>query len=223
MKYRQYGIEGCKNLFSLFCRKYTGVMKLRKIDVSEVKPDILDEIQHRKELRMKPGRPTAEDKYWLQTHKAYSDEYGYPYLTADIIEIPAKKEIEITVRQLYNGTSKKITPVFEVAQKTGFIMFKGFVMDVNYKVKENARIRVFCPSLDSLHSECRFVCKSDIGQLRVSYKVSDPSTVPINLYSGVNPGLCMLCRESSENKRVYMCTVDRKAEIGDYRFSVEWK
>ena len=66
-----------------------------------------------------------EDKYWLQTHKAYSDEYGYPYLTADIIEIPAKKEIEITVRQLYNGTSKKSRLFLKLRKKPGSSCLKG--------------------------------------------------------------------------------------------------
>ena len=212
-----------KKLFSLFGRKNSGVMKIQKTETSEVDKDILDEIQYRKALFYKTGKLTAEERFWLQTHKAYSNEYGYPYLARDIIEIPAKKEVEITVRQLYNGTSRKISPVFEVAQKTGFIMYKGLVMDDNYKVKENAKIRVFNPSLDSQYSECKFICKSNIGLISVDYKVSDPSSLPRNLYSTVNPGLCMLIRESSENKRVYMCTVDRKPEIGDYRFSVEWE
>ena len=185
---------------------------------------VRQEIEYRAsvENRLYKGEKVSQEELiWLRTHKKFSKEYGYPNLCVDIIEIPVKKRTTVSVHLIKNISGVEVNPRFSPAADKGFIIAKNFVRDIYGNIKQDAKIKLFNPSLDKRWPDSEFVCYSQIGKIAMNYKIMDPRTVPIMKLSGVNPYLTMLCLEATDKKRVYSCTVNFDRRYGDFIFSVE--
>ena len=99
--------------------------------------NVENEIEYRQQLlkSLCNGKKiTKDEKKWLETHIAYSDKYGYPFVVKDVIELIPNVEYTIRVELIAEKSKDKMSPIFIIPLKKGYIKSDYNVKDIYGKM-----------------------------------------------------------------------------------------
>lgn len=189
--------------------------------------NVENEIEYRQQLlkALCDGKKIKkDDKEWLETHTAYSDKYGYPFVVKDVIELIPNVEYIIRVELIAENGEHKISPIFIIPLKKGHIRSDYTVKDIYGKVSNKNTISVLSTSNSKHNPNCEFKCLSKTGLLSISYEceTTDYRGIKYMMDSTFAEPLAMKKVNVADNKIQYSCSDFESEEFDKYIFTVEW-
>ena len=189
-----------------------------------------DNISRRKQIEQKAAKEklTNEEKGWLYTNPVFNPKFDFPCLQRDIIDIPTKQEIIVTVSVLRYGENSKIyRPVISVVGK-GKLVVDNELFDHNMRRMTTKETKVLIP-LFLKSDTVSFKAFLESGMLSLAYQCEYYNTLT-NVHmcetsDGANLAYGMIKKEMSDGNIVYFCKSPTSAEFGeqDFSFGVDWK
>lgn len=167
---------------------------------------------------------TKEEREWFRTHAEYSEDFEYPAITKDVIDLLPNKKYIITVEFVSSCCSFEITPTLFVAAGSGYILPDGEVEDIFGRVYPARKCKSISTFSCKEHPSCTFEFFSKSGKIAIVYQYNDTDFRGARFLraSNVTPKLAMLKTEISENKVQYSCVEPGSSEFDKYIFTVEW-
>lgn len=167
---------------------------------------------------------TNEEILWFRTHAEYSEDFEYPAITKDVIDLLPNKKYKITVEFVSSCCSAEITPTLFVAAGSGYILPDAKVEDMFGHVYPASKCKAISTLSCKEHPSCTFEFSSKLGKLAIVYEYNDTDFRGARFLraSNVTPKLAMLKTEIGENKAQYSCVEPGTNEFDKYIFTVEW-
>lgn len=186
-----------------------------------------NEIEYRKQLleSLYTGKKiTKDEKEWLQTHIAYSNKYGYPFVVRDIINLTPNVEYIIKVELVVENSKNKMSPIFIIPLKKGHIKSDYSVKDIYDKVSTTKVMSVLSTCNTKNNPYCQLKCLSKTGLLGISYEceTTDYRGIKYMIDSTFAEPLAMKKEKLADNKIQYSCSDFQSEEFNKYVFTVEW-
>lgn len=185
-------------------------------------------IAYRKELLGRARsceKLSREETAWLRTNPAYSERFGYPAMSFDVLSLPIGVRQSVIVRFEGGSSNCKLTPVFQVPLGKGYIICHDYARDVRGNDYAGKKIKAFFTESSLELPECNFLYRSALGLLTVSYSCRTPdySGLHYNRSSIAHQTLAMRKTEIDEHTVRYDCTDVLSEYFGKYSFSVSWR
>lgn len=169
-------------------------------------------------------KATKEEVIWWRTHPEYSEDFEYPAITKDVIDLLPNKKYKITVEFVSSICSSEITPTLFIAEGSGYILPDGEVEDMLGNVYPARKCKSLSTHNSKEHPVAVFEFSSKLGKMAIVYQYNDSDYRGARFLrsSNVTPKLAMLKTVISENKVMYSCVEPGHSEFDGYVFTVEW-
>ncbi|MBR6801370.1 MAG: hypothetical protein IKM61_06435 [Eubacteriaceae bacterium] len=185
------------------------------------------EIGYRGELLQKVydgGKLTKEEREWLQTHIVYSEKFGFPMLSRDMIQIEKRRKYHFRIEFVSCTTKTPFSPIFVIPLGKGGIDIDGDVTDFYGNVQKGINIKVLSTRNSSEKPVVDMHVISDTGLLGVCYEceTSDHRGAKYMADSSSFYPLAMKKMVMDENKVMYFCKDVESDSFDKYVFTVEF-
>lgn len=191
--------------------------------------DHIDEINYRKQLlqrRISGGKISSEEKLWLETHPAYNQLLGFPYLNSDIIQLTAKAYYRVRIGVESRLVSERIHPIISVPAKKGSILVKNELVDRYGNKVAIKPVKVLGVLYKQDSTDTEFFYRSNLGLLGISYQCDfidqRMSCMRREISNTGNTMFAMLREEVADNRLRYRCKFPINEDFDSYVFFVEW-
>lgn len=186
------------------------------------------EIAYRKELLQRlydGGKLTKDEREWLQTHVAYSQVFGYPFISRDIIVLEPKKMYDVCITLYSYIGSVPMSPALAVPLNRGYINTESEVVDRKGNVQTGRKLKSLATANTLDHPVCNLKITSDAGLISVYYECEseDYRGVKYMTDSTLSNMLAMKKTVISNNKYMYACKDFSDENFDKFIFTVEWK
>lgn len=194
--------------------------------------NVEEQIEFRKKLltQLYNGKVISkEEKEWLRTNPVYSEKYGYPYLSMDVIEIKPNTRYLFRINTHKSNTTERMGAVFSLplyseSLKSGYFEGKFHKSDVQHDENGLSKAKGFIVEEDGKKEDRTFIYRSKTGKIVVSFECETEDHRGSNYWtSSIScPLLAMRKFCANSNNATYTCTSLTNSSFDCFIFSIDW-